>query len=65
MERPDDATLTVLLGDAREVARRLEALAAHGDPSLNLRLACAHALGMVDQLEEELRHRPSSATRAA
>lgn len=65
MERLDDATLSTMLGEARELARRLEALAEHDNPSLNLRLACAHALGTVDQLEEELRRRGSGTSRAA
>ncbi len=54
-----DETLADLLARARALAADVERYAhEHTEASLSLRLACAHALGTVDQLEEVLRTTP-------
>jgi hypothetical protein len=56
MTAVDTETLADLLTRARALAAELERLAQRpGDTPLALRLACAHALGLVDQLEEVAR----------
>lgn len=56
MNDPRDRTLRDLVADARSLAASLERLeTTNADRSLNLRLATAHTLALVDRLEEALR----------
>jgi hypothetical protein len=65
MTADDHETLADALARARTLAAELERLAQRpGETPLALRLACAHALGAVDQLEEVARPRAKS-SRAA
>lgn len=56
MTAVDTETLADLLARARALAADLERLSQRpGETPLALRLACAHALGTADQLEEVAR----------